>query len=204
MSISMLLLTIMAIFVYCGLLQRVLDRMRLTDRQAILIIAAMLAGSFLPDISLGMVQINIGGAVIPALVCVYLAAHAEKHERLRAVIGSILTCFAVLVIARVVPAEPEAMQVDPIWFYAIAGGSVAWLLGRSRRNAFICSFAGIILADIATGVLNYMQGNGAVVMLGGAGIADAAVIGAVIGVLFCELAGETMERLSRMKTGGNH
>ena len=38
MSAGTLLLTIAAILVYCGLLQRVLDRMYLMDRQALLVI----------------------------------------------------------------------------------------------------------------------------------------------------------------------
>ena len=50
MSFGTLLLIIAAILVFCGLLQRVLDRMYLTDRQALLLIGLMLVGTFLPGI----------------------------------------------------------------------------------------------------------------------------------------------------------
>ena len=54
---------IAAILVFCGLLQRVLDRMYLTDRQALLIIGAMLIGTFLPNVVIGSVSVNIGGHI---------------------------------------------------------------------------------------------------------------------------------------------
>lgn len=48
-----------------GVAQRVLDRMRLTDRQALLLVAAMFVGTLLPNVELGQVSLNLGGAVIP-------------------------------------------------------------------------------------------------------------------------------------------
>ena len=63
MSFGSLLLMIAAILVFCGLLQRVLDRMYLTDRQALFLIGLMLIGTFLPGVRLGNVVVNIGGAV---------------------------------------------------------------------------------------------------------------------------------------------
>ena len=52
MTGGMLLLTGAAIMVYGGLLQRVLDRMHLRDRTALLLIGAMLLGTFLPNLPL--------------------------------------------------------------------------------------------------------------------------------------------------------
>ena len=63
MSAGMMLLTIGAVLVYSGLMQRVLDRMALTDRQALLLIGLMLVGTFLPSLDLGAVTVNLGGAV---------------------------------------------------------------------------------------------------------------------------------------------
>ena len=71
MSAGTMLLTLAAILVFCGLLQRVLDRMYLTDRQALLLIGAMLLGTWLPNITLGSVSGNIGGAIIPVGECIY-------------------------------------------------------------------------------------------------------------------------------------
>lgn len=202
MSGGTMLLLIAAILVFCGLLQRVLDRMHLTDHQALFLIGAMIAGTFLPDISFGAIRVNIGGAIIPLGVCVYLFIRADESiERWRALLGTLLTGGAVYALSALLPAEAEALLVDPIWLYGICGGVIAWLLGRSRRAAFICGVAGVLLADAASALVAVSQGYAVQFTLGGGGIADACVISGVIGVLMCELIGETIERFVRKSVG---
>lgn len=198
MSIATLLLTAVAVLIFFGVLQRVLDRMYLTDRAALLLVAAMFAGTLLPNLSVGRVQINLGGAVIPLGVCVWLLIRADTaKERLRACLGAVLTGGAVYALSRLLPNEPEQMLVDPMLLYGLAGGVVACLLGRSRRGAFICGAVGVMLADVANAVINWSQGVDQTLVLGGAGLADGVVISAVLAVLLTELVGEIMERISR-------
>lgn len=198
MTAGMLLLTIAAVLVFCGLLQRVLDRMYLTDRQALLIIGAMIIGTLLPNITLGPVSVNLGGAVIPLGVCAFLLIRADEPvERWRTLLGTVLTGGAVYGLSALLPAEAETLPLDPMWLYGLWGGILAWVLGRSRRGAFICGVAGVILADIVSAIVAWAQGYQAQLVLGGAGIADATVISGVLAVLLCELVGETIERLVR-------
>lgn len=203
MSAGTMLLTIAAILVYFGLLQRVLDRMYLSDRQALLIIGAMFIGTLLPNASIGNWQVNIGGAVIPLGICVFLFFKADEvMERLRAIIGAFATAAGVCALSYMLPSEAENMLLDPIWLYGLCGGVLAWLFGRSRRNAFICGVAGVILADIIAGAIALLQGYHVQIVLGGAGIADAAVISGVSSVLLCELLGEVIERIARVGQKG--
>ena len=198
MSFGSLLLIIAAILVFCGLLQRVLDRMYLTDRQALLLIGLMLVGTFLPGIRLGDVNFHIGGALIPLGVCVYLIIRANTAwERWRSVIGSIITALLVYLLSKLLPAEAEKMWVEPMWLYGLCGGIVAWLIGRSRRAAFICGVVGVLLADAASFIVAKLQGYTAELHLGGGGIADAGIISGVIAVLLCETVGELLERMTR-------
>ena len=198
MSAGTTLLTIAAILVYCGLMQRILDRMYLTDRQALLIIGTMLIGTLLPNLPFGVVSINLGGAVIPLGICVFLFCKAdESRERIRAVIGTLITAIGILLLSTLLPAEPEGLLVDPMWLYGLCGGVLAWLIGRSRRNAFICGIAGVLVADLITGIYALLEGYSVQLVLGGGGIADAAVISGVVSVLLCELLGETIERIIR-------
>lgn len=205
MSIGMVLLVVIALLILFGVLQRVLDRMALTDRQALACVALIFIGGWLPDISLGMVTLNIGGAIVPLAVCVYLFLNAgTSKERIRAFVASVLTGAVIYVIGLYFPADPVAMPFDPMILYGLCGGIVAWLLGRSRRSAFITGVLGIILADAAVGVVNWSRGINQAVHLGGAGALDAIVLSGVSAVLLCELFGEIMERIAHGQAHAPH
>lgn len=198
MSIGMILLTVTAILVFFGAAQRVLDKLHLTDRMALLLIALMFFGTLIPNISFGNVSVSIGGALIPLGICIYLLVKADTaKERIRALIGAVLTAGAVYALSVFMPDEPEAIVLDPLYAYGLAGGLIAYLLGRSRRGAFICGVLGVMLADIAVAVINWNQGVDQALVLGGAGVFDASVISGLIGVLLAELIGEIMERITR-------
>lgn len=198
MSVGMIILTVVAVLIFFGVLQRVLDRMYLTDRAALCLIAAMFIGTLLPNLTLGRVSVSIGGAVIPLGVCVYLLIRAgSTKEVIRALVGAVLTGAAVYGLSILLPDEPEEMFMDPNLLYGLAGGLIAWLLGRSRRGAFICGAMGVILADIVTALVNWSRGIDQQLVLGGAGIADTVVISGILAVLLAELVGEIVERFTR-------
>lgn len=202
MSIGMVVLTVAAVLVFFGVAQRVLDRMHLTDKMALVLIAAMFVGTLLPNVEFGMVSVSIGGCVIPLGVCVYLFIKADEgKERLRAGIGAVLTAPAVYALSVFLPNEPEQMWLDPNLIYGLAGGLIAWLLGRSRRAAFICGVIGVLLADIVTALVNWSKGIDQQLVLGGAGLADTVVISGILAVLLAELVGEIAERITRRKEG---
>ena len=198
MSVGMIILTALAILVYFGVLQRVLDRMYLTDKQALAVAAAMFVGTLIPNISLGPVALNIGGAIIPLAICVFLFLKADTYlEVWRTLLGSFLTGVVVFGLSLALPSEPEQLMIEPMWLYAITAGVLAWLLGRSRRGAFICGVLGVLLADTATATVNWSRGIDQQLVLGGAGVADAVVVSGVLALLLCELVGEIAERMVR-------
>ena len=67
----------------------------------------------------------------------------------------------------------------------------AYLIGRSRRLAFIGATLGIILADIAHAIEAALTGIDAPTSIGGAGVLDTIVLAGLIGVLFAEVIGES-------------
>lgn len=199
MSVGMVLLTAAAILVFFGVAQRVLDKMYLSDRAALLLIALMFFGTLIPNLKLGAVEVSIGGALIPAGVCVYLLIRAGTwKERLRAIVGALVTGGAVFAIsAYLLPDEPEAMVIDPMYLNGIIAGLIAYVLGRSRRGAFICGVMGVLTADCIVAIVNSARGVSQTLVLGGAGVFDAAVISGLIGVILAELIGEIAERIVR-------
>lgn len=201
----MIVLIAVTILILFGVLQRVLDRMALTDRQAIACIAAIFIGGWLPDLPLGMVTLNIGGALIPAAVCIYLFFCAgTSKERVRCLVSSALTAASIYAISVFFPADPVTMPFDPMILYGLSGGAISWLLGRSRRSAFIAGVLGVILSDLVTAIVIWRNGVNQTLHLGGAGAFDAAILSGVTAVLLCELVGEIMERITTGKANAPH
>lgn len=199
LPVGMILLLVVGVLVYFGLAQRLLDRMRLTDKQALFVIAAIIAGSFI-DIPLQRepveLSVNVGGAIIPAALAIWLIATAdETAERVRAIAASILVAGAVMLGSLYLPYEPENMFLDPKLIYGIAAGLIAYVIGRSRRSAFIGGVLGIILSDIAHYVTVLRAGIPGTTSIGGAGAFDVVMIAGLVGVMVAELVGETREKL---------
>lgn len=198
MSIGLIVLTVVSALVLFGVAQRVLDKMQLSDRAALIIAAAIFFGGLAPDIRIGPVSFNLGGFVVPVGVCIWLLIKTDtKKEVWRAVIGSVITGAAVFLLGRLMPDEPEKIILDPNYVYGIAGGITAYLLGRSRRAAFICGVLGVVLADAAVAIVNWAGGIRQTLYLGTAGAMDVVVISGLLAVLLAELVGEILERMVR-------
>ena len=202
MSVGLTLLVIVTILVLLGVCRGVLDKMGLNDRQALIITGALFVGGLIPDIPLGgEVYVNIGGALIPLAVCVYLIVRAgTAKERVRALIGALVTGLAVYWLVRFMPDEPEAIAFDPNYIYGLAGGLTAYLLGRSRRGAFVAGVLGVMGADIYQAVELRARGVNQALHLGGAGAVDVIVIAGLTGVILAEVVGEIIERVTRGAT----
>lgn len=199
MSIGMILLIVVAVLVFMGLGQTVLDRLRLSDKAAIgIIIAIALSTIFIPNIEINeMVSINIGGFVIPVGLAIYLLVKVEtSKERNRAIIGSLVAGGVIYIVQRyLLPAEPEALPIDPNYVYPVIGAIIAYALGRSRRGAFVAGVLGIVITDLIQLILNAVNNIPAPTQFGGAGGVDTTVITGILAVLIAEIFGETREKL---------
>lgn len=202
MPIGVTLLGILTVLILFGVMQRILDRMRLTDKQALFIVISIIAFSFLEDIPItNTISFSIAGALIPLALCVYLFISAgTAKERWRAIGATLLSALAVILISRLLPAEPEAMPFDPYYIYGPVAGVIAYLMGRSRRSAFIAGITGVLLADTLIFVYYRITGVPSVLRLGSSGAFDAVVISGLLAVLMAELIGEAREKIAGGKT----
>lgn len=198
-NIGILGLLVVTALVFLGFLHRVLDRMRLTKAQALALLLAMLGAGFLPNIPLGGgLSVNIGGAVIPVAVAVYLVITADKAaEKRRALLTAAVVAVVAYLTEKILPLHGElALDVDPLFVPAIVAAFTAYALGRSRRAAFVGGVFGVILTDVLAWSENMLLYQLHVpIVLGSTGVFGAAVIGGMGAVLLAELLGETMERL---------
>lgn len=199
MTIGMILLIITAILILLGAGQRILDRLRLNDKLALLFIALIIVLGFVPDIRISPVfAFNLGGAVVPLALCIYLFIKADTAwERWRCILASLITGAAIFAIGRFSPDEPETITLDPILLYGLAAGLIAYLFGRSRRCAFIAGIIGMMLSNTANAVYVWSKGIDQDFVLGGAGAFDGIIVAGLVGVLLAELLGEIIERMKR-------
>lgn len=198
MTIGMILLVAVAVVIYLGAAQRVLDRLRLTDRAALVFVGAMVVGGFLPEIPLSdNVFINIGGGIVPIILAVYLFIRAgTAKEKIRAVLATLVTGGAVYAAMKIMPLEPTYNYfLDPMYLFAIIAAVVGYLAGRSRRSAFIAGSMGLLLTDIFSRIEIAIRGGSGRMSIGGAGVFDSIVIGGILALLLAEMFGETRERL---------
>jgi len=196
-------LVIVAALIYFGLAHRTLDRMYLTDKAALLVIAAMILGSFIDiPIPFGGIDasINIGGAVIPVALAIYVLSRAgTTKEWVRAILAAVITAAVILVINSFIfgddPWHTGREFLDPLYVMPLIAGGVAYIAGRSRRSAFIAATMGVLLLDIVDYLVVLFTGVRSTISIGGAGIFDALVLSGIVAVGLAEIVGEMRERL---------
>lgn len=201
MSLGMVILVIVTVLTLFGVSTRVFDGMHLSDRGALGFLAAMFVLGLMPEIPITEhFRINLGGSVVPLILCGYLFYKAgTAKERVRAVIAALLTGAAVYAIGAFMPDEPERIVLDPNYACAIAAAVIAYLFGRSRRSAYIAATVGVLLADLANALVLALQDIAYDLTLGGGGYFDVVVLSGVGAVVLCELFGEAMERIVKMR-----
>lgn len=201
MRLGMILLLAAGVLVVFGIGQRVLDRMGLSDKAALLLIAAMFVGGIIPDIAITeQISFNIGGALIPLGLCVWLFFHADTaRERWRTLAAVVLTAAAVYFLRMWMPDEPEAIFIDPNYICGIVAAIVAYAIGRSRRGAFVAAVMGTLLADVANAVVLAARGTAYQLRLGGAGLFDVTVLSGLLAVALSEIVGEIFEAIARRR-----
>ncbi|MDD3365065.1 MAG: DUF1614 domain-containing protein [Syntrophomonas sp.] len=193
--IGLIALVVVSILIYFGVAHRVLDKLRMNDKSALAVIAAIIIGSFI-DIPLGSrITINVGGSIAVILaVYVWLGA-GTSFEKVRSIIAAVVTGLALFIAGRYLGAEPEQIFIDPIYIYPLVAGVVGYLAGRSRRGAFFAAVMGVLSLDIAQYIYLMRSGLRGIVHVGGAGAFDSLILSGILAVLLAELIGESLERI---------
>jgi len=193
--VGMIALIIVSILIYFGVAHRVLDRMRLSDRAALAVIAAIIVGSFI-DIPLGArITINLGGSIAVILALYVLLGAGTGYEKIRAIVAAAITALALYLAGRFLGAEPEQIFIDPIYLYPLIAGIVGYLAGRSRRGAFFAAVIGVFSLDVGQYIYLVSTGVRGTVHIGGGGAFDSLILSGILAVLLAELIGESLERI---------
>jgi uncharacterized membrane protein len=202
------------VLVQLGLLQYAYTRLGVSSRAAFLLLVASLLGSYinipvvqLPEQNMvvdrfvdyfGMqyaipfeadwpgtiIALNIGGAVIPAMLSLYLLAKNALWGRGIVAIGVV----AVICYSMATPVAGVGITV-PVFTPPLAAALAAWIV--SRKNAAALAYVGgsmgtLIGADLLN--LSKLQGLGApMASIGGAGTFDGIFVAGIVAVLIASL-----------------
>ena len=133
-----------------------------------------------------VIAVNVGGAVIPGLLSLYLLV--RNRLWLRGVIATAIVTVVCHALAQPVPGLGIAL---PVFVPPLSAAAVALLLSRRRAGplAYICgSFGTLIGADLLN--LGKVQGLGApVASIGGAGTFDGIFLTGILAVLIASIFG---------------
>ncbi|HZK44314.1 MAG TPA: DUF1614 domain-containing protein [Syntrophomonadaceae bacterium] len=192
---GLIALVVVSILIYFGVAHRMLDKLRLSDKAALGIIAAIIVGSFI-DIPIGSrITINVGGIIAVGLAIYVLLGAGTTYEKVRAIIAAAVTGLVLYLAGRYLGAQPEQIFIDPIYIYPLTAGVVGYLAGRSRRGAFFAAVMGVLALDVTQ--YFYLVNNGVrgTVAIGGAGAFDSLILAGILAVLLAETIGEILERI---------
>lgn len=195
MSVSLIIISTIILLIMFGAGQRILDGLRLNDKTALLILILICIGIIVPPIWIGKYFcFSIGGFLIPFALSVYLLISCGwSRDLLRSLIGTVLVAGLIYGIEWLLPADPENVIIDNMYVYGLIAGVVAYLLGRSRRNAFISALFGLILAQFIQWIVNFALGVPTILGLGVGGAFGAYVISIIIAVAVSEFLGRCFE-----------
>ncbi len=195
---GVVLLIGVSILIFLGLAHRVLDRLYLSDRGGLLLIGALIVGSFI-DIPIWrnpLLTVNIGGAVIPLVLAIYVLSKAGSgKEATHSIIGIILTTGVLYGVSKIYKFDTSRGLIEPQYLWAIIAAVIAYIVGRSRRLAFIIATLGLLALDIVHIIEVRLGGYNAPTRMGGAGAFDTIVVAGILAVLLAELIGESREAL---------
>ncbi|ADL12564.1 DUF1614 domain-containing protein [Acetohalobium arabaticum] len=205
MSFGILLLVAAGILIYLGFAERILDRMYLTDSQALIFIGLLIAGSYIdiPITNTPPITINVGGAILPVVLGIYILVQADYREVVRALISIIATGGVIYALTQIYQFEEGHTLLDPSYLFGVIAGITAYLTSRSRRSAFLSGTLGFLLYDLIHVWQITFGGVTGRADIGGAGALDTIILAGLIAVVLTEIVGESRERLETELTENN-
>lgn len=201
MSVSLIIISIIILLVMFGVGQRILDSLRLNDKEALIILILICIGIIIPPIWIGnYFCFSIGGFLIPLALSIYLLISCGwSRDLVRVIVGTLIVAGLIYLLEWILPADPESVVIDNTYVYGVVAGIVAYVLGRSRRNAFVSCLFGIMLAQLIQWIVNWAKNTPTILGLGVGGAFGTYIVAIIISVAISEFLGRCFESASAKK-----
>jgi len=201
MYIGLIILGIFIILTIFGFMRNLLKRWEINEGVALAVCLLMFGGALLNPVNINNAFIfSIGGFLIPFIICIALLVRAKPYEIARTLIAMVAIGVLSSFLTYYFPLDNNITIIDSGVFIGLIAGGIAFLIGRSRRGAFISAALGVMLTNVFMFLYYLTIGFTTPVVLGVAGQFSAIVIAAVAAVFTAEIAGETMEYKQNKKT----
>ena len=186
MAIGLVVLGVLALFIFFGVTNKLFERAGIANWVAFLVALVLGLSVLVPDVRFGNnFSMSVSGFVVPLAITALLLIIAASSRRLLLSVYSIaIVAAAVTVIRLTVRPSTDVLAISGGIVTGIVAGILAYCVGRSYLATVAGAMGGILLGDaLANGLYNAYSGQTAV-RLGGMGIFDAIVIGSVFALIF--------------------
>ncbi len=188
MTIGLVLLAVVAILIFFGLSERFFKSMGVPEWLGFAIALALIVGAVIPNISIGSgFVMNIGGFIIPIIGMIVLAFFIGANWDLARMFFAVLSVAAVAVATRVLILPNTSGNIlAATLIVGFVGGTVAFLIARSRVSTLASVMGGVVLGDLIVNLIYVFGIGGYVFSMGTRGVFDSLVVGCVFGILLLE------------------
>lgn len=203
MTIGLILLTVVAVFLFFGGTERFFARLGLPSKAAFLIVLALVLGSIIPQIGFkNLFSINMGGFLIPlAVMTVFFIRCNGSEERMKALISVFSVAAVCIAVRMLIPARSAGLTVTISVVTGFVGAAVACIVSPSRVSALAGVLGGVVLGDVVTSLMYRFFIDGSMVELGTAGAFDSVIIGVIFTVIIAEVLGVVKKHSRKHKAG---
>ena len=204
MAVGLIVLGALALLIFFGVTDKLFERAGIGNWIAFLMALGLALSVLIPDVRFGTppnLALSVSGFLLPAAIAAVLLIIAAVSRRFLLSLYSIIcVAAAVIVIRLAVPPATDVLAISGGIVTGIVAGILAHAVGRTRLATVTGAVGGIILGDaLSVIVYNAYSGQG-YFRLGGLGVFDAIVIGAVFSLIFAEVVG-MIRRAARAETG---
>ena len=193
MPVGPILLALLTILTATGFLTGPLRRMGLSERGALAVLVAMMAGSPVEINLAPRMTLNAGTGLVPLLLTLYLLTRMRRWWEPVVAAGGAATGAACLALISLYfppgrPTELNLFYLDAQYLYAAVAGTLGAVIGHTRPAAFAAAVWGSLGADLHH-YLHYTTAGHAdlVHRMGGGGFHGTALVAGVLALALTEL-----------------
>lgn len=125
---------------------------------------------------------------------------AKRYEIVRTIVAALVIGIVSGILAFNFPLDAEAALIETSLLIGIIAGGIAFLIGRTRRGAFISAGIGVLLTNIFIFLYMLIIDVNIPLLLGTGYQFTAMIIAVITAVFVAEVAGEVLEYVKEGKT----